>query len=363
MRGVAERRIPLDRQITDEMYFCLACRACESACPAGVRYGHLIESMRADIAARHARPPATRVLQRLFLRRLIGSTSALRAASGALRFYQRRGLQSVIRRSGVLRLVPGLVRAESLLPPVQEPFRPPLVVPAHGKRRGRVALFSGCIMPELFGHVNAATLKVLTRNGFEVSIPRDQRCCGALHLHSGDLEGAKRLLRKNRRSFRIDSLDAVVVNSAGCGVALKEYDDEIAGKVRDLSEFLYDAGLRPPAGSVPIRVAYNDACHLLHGQRIAKAPRALLGSIPGLELFDLPGTQDCCGAAGIYNLTHVEMAQQLVARKVDAIRETSPDAVATGNPGCMLQIGSAVRSAGLQVEVVHPVELLARSYR
>lgn len=362
MRGVAEGRIPLDSQVVEETYFCLACRACESVCPAGVRYGHLIESMRAEIDARGARPRTTRFFQRLVLRHLIGSPWMLRAAFGALRFYQRRGLQRLLRASGLLRLLPPLARAERMLPPLPDPFRAPLVIPAEGHRRGRVAFFSGCLMPELFEPVHTATVEVLTRNGFEVAVPRNQRCCGALHLHSGDPVGAERLMRKNCRVFPLDNFDAVITNSAGCGAALKEYPNEIAPKVRDICEWLHEVGLRPPQGAVPMRVAYDDPCHLLHGQRVAEAPRAILSAIPGLELFDLPGARDCCGAAGIYNLTHADMADTLLARKIAALRDTRPDAIATGNPGCLLQIGSGVRAANLDIEVVHPVQLLARAY-
>jgi Fe-S oxidoreductase len=218
-------------------------------------------------------------------------------------------------------------------------------------------------MPELFGSANAATVEVLARNGFEVEIPRGQRCCGALSLHGGDPEGAEGLLRANRSAFRLDTVDAIVVNSAGCGAALRAYDDPIARKVRDVAEFLHEAGLRAPLGPVPLRVAYDDACHLLHGQRVGHAPRDLLRKIPQLDLVDLPGCRDCCGAAGIYNLTHPEMAERLLARKVQAVSSLRPDALASGNPGCLLQIGMGLRQAGLAVEVVHPIELLARAYR
>jgi glycolate oxidase iron-sulfur subunit len=217
-------------------------------------------------------------------------------------------------------------------------------------------------MPEVFGPVNAATLEVLARNGFEVVTPEEQCCCGALHLHAGDSEGAERLLRRNRAGFQGDDVDAIILNSAGCGAFLKEYGGEIAGKVRDISEFLHDVGLRPPIRPLRLRVAYDDPCHLLHGQRISHAPRALLRTIPGLDLLDLPRTDECCGGAGIYNLTHSQMSEQLAARKVAAIREIAPDAVATGNPSCLVQIGAAVREAGLPVEVLHPVELLCRAY-
>ena len=362
MRGVAEERIALDGDVVREAYFCLGCRACESACPAGVRFGHLIESLRAEIDRRGSRPWHRRVARRLALRRGVGSPASLRAGFALLRFYQRSGAQRLLRASGALRLLKGLGRADAMLPLVPKRFKAPVLAPAEGARRGRVAFFSGCVMPELFGPINAATVEVLRRNGFEVEIPGGQVCCGALHMHDGDPEMAARLHEKNRRAFRLDTVDAVVINSAGCGAVLKEYGDALASKVRDVSELLHEAGLRPPSHEVRLRVAYDDPCHLLHAQKVAAAPRALLRQIPGLELFDLPGAIDCCGAAGIYNLTHPEMSATLLARKVEALRATRPDAVATGNPGCMLQLAVGVQDAGLATEVVHPVQLLARAY-
>jgi glycolate oxidase iron-sulfur subunit len=363
MRGVAEGKLPLDELVVGEMSLCLACRACESACPAGVRYGHLVEGMRAEIDARGARGRLPRALERFALRGIVAAPRRLRALVGALRLYQRSGLQRALRASRLLALVPPLARMERLLPPLAPPHRPPRLVPAHGARRGRVAFFAGCIMPEVFGPANAATVEVLARNGFEVEIPEEQGCCGALHRHAGDPDAAERLHARNLAAFRLDAVDAVVVNSAGCGAALRDGGDAFARKLRDVTELLAQAGLREPPGPLRLRVAYDDPCHLLHGQRIAAAPRALLRAIPGLELFDLPGCKDCCGAAGIYNLTQPAMSARLLERKVEAIRETGPDAVATGNPGCLLQIASGVRAAKLAVEVLHPVELLARAYR
>ncbi|MFI5314667.1 MAG: (Fe-S)-binding protein [Myxococcota bacterium] len=362
MRGVAENRIPLDELVVGEMSFCLACRACESACPAGVRYGHLIEGMRAEIDARGARGRFQRSLERFALRGVVAKPRRLAALFRALRAYQRSGLQRALRASHALSLVPPLARMERMLPRLADPHRPPLIVPARGSRRGRVAFFAGCIMPEMFGPVNAATVAVLARNGFEVEIPAGQVCCGALHLHSGDPDAARALHARNRSAFRLDSVDAVVVNSAGCGAALKEMGDSFARSVRDVTEFLAAAGLRERPGALPLRVAYDDPCHLLHGQRISAAPRALLRAIPELDLFDLPGHRDCCGAAGIYNITQPAMAATLLERKLQAIRDSAPQAVATGNPGCLLQIGGGVASARLDVEVVHPIELLARAY-
>lgn len=279
-----------------------------------------------------------------------------------LRVYQWSGLQRALRASGLVRLVPPLARADALVPRLDAPHRPLAVVPGRGKRRGRVALFVGCVMPHMLPSVNRATVEALVHNGFDVEVPAGQVCCGALLAHDGDAEGAARLRERNRRAFASSGIDAVVVSSAGCGAALKEVRDGLVGRVRDVAELLVDAGLVPPRGSLPLRVAYDDPCHLLHAQRIAEAPRALLRAIPGVELVDLPGSQDCCGAAGIYNLTHPQMAGRLLARKIQALRELRPHALATGNPGCALHLAAGVRAAGLDVEVVHPVELLARAY-
>jgi glycolate oxidase iron-sulfur subunit len=267
-----------------------------------------------------------------------------------------------VQRLRLLRALPGLARAERMLPQLSAPYRPAVVYPARGERRGRVAFFRGCVMPELLGPASAASVDALVHNGFEVWIPRQQVCCGALHLHSGDPVAAARLRARNRSAFQMDGIDALITDSAGCGAALKDGRDALARSVRDVSEFLVERGLRAPSARLELRVAYDDPCHLLHGQRIAEAPRALLRAIPGLQLLDLPGHRDCCGAAGIYNLTHAEMSEALLARKVAAVRATGVDVVATGNPGCILQIAAGVRAAGLRTEVLHPVQLLARAY-
>ena len=362
MRGVAEQRIPLAGIATEEMYLCLGCRACESVCPAGVRYGHLLEGTRAEIDARSARSRLRRFVERFVLRRVVGTQRSLRALMSGLRAYQRSGLQSLVRKSRVLRVLPGLARAEAMLPELPDPHRPAAVVPALGRKRGRVAFFSGCIMPEVFGPVNEATVQVLARNGFEVVVPEQQVCCGALQIHCGDPRFAERLHESNQRAFAGHDVDAIITNSAGCGAALREMGDAMASSVRDIAEFLADVGIEPPERRLELRVAYDDPCHLLHAQRIEAAPRVLLRAIPGLELFDLPGHRDCCGAAGIYNVTHAEMAGRLQSRKVEALRQTRPDVLATGNPGCLLQIAAGVRQAGLPVDVRHPIELLARAY-
>ncbi|HME72761.1 MAG TPA: (Fe-S)-binding protein, partial [Myxococcota bacterium] len=259
------------------------------------------------------------------------------------------------------------------VPPHRDRRPLPGFVPAQGTRRGRVALFVGCVMPELFGRVNHATARVLARNGFDVIVPRDQACCGALHAHAGDADFAQRLARRNAAAFRTAQIDALVVNSAGCGAALREagewLGDEgaaLAHSVRDVCELLDAAGLRPPVpqrgGPRAVRVCYDDPCHLVHGQRVEQAPRRLLRQIPGLELIDHDDPTSCCGAAGIYALTHRAMAGAVLERKIASLAAADPDVVASGNPGCILQLRTGGARRGLRARVAHPIELLDEAY-
>jgi len=281
---------------------------------------------------------------------------------------QRLGLDGVLQK-----LMPRRLReAHSLLPRVParaERRTPPEHVPAVGELRGRVGFFTGCVMPELFGAVNAATLRVLAHNGFEVVTPPAQGCCGALHAHAGDRDYALALARRNVEVFRDAGIEALIVNSAGCGAALREVDDwlpgegeDLAALVRDVSEFLDERGLRAPERSIEGTVCYDDPCHLLHGQGVKDAPRRLLEQIPGLTLVPHADPGACCGAAGIYNLTHPEMSQAVLARKLDALGAASPDLIASGNPGCLMQLRRGVAAAGLRARVVHPIELLDEAY-
>jgi glycolate oxidase iron-sulfur subunit len=392
MRGVAEGRIPLGATLADEAYLCLGCRACETACPSGVRFGAMVELARAEVDRAGLRRGAARRLERLVLRGVVPHRRRLRALVTLLGVAQRLGLDRAL-----LPLLPaGLRGAHALLPPVpprRERTPLPERVPAEGERRGRVGFFAGCVMAELFGGVNAATLRVLARNGFEVVVPRGQGCCGALHAHAGDPERAHELARRNARAFAAAGVDRVVVNSAGCGAALRDAGrwlpgegEALSAKVCDVAELLDAAGLRPPpgraedreqgreaaaqrgaaersAGPREIRVCYDDPCHLLHGQRVGDAPRRLLAAIPGLRLVPHDDPGSCCGAAGIYNLTHREMSRAVLRRKVASLAAANPDLVATGNPGCAMQLRAGLREAGLRAQVVHPVELLDRAYR
>jgi glycolate dehydrogenase iron-sulfur subunit len=362
MRGAAEGRIPLSDVLAEEAFLCLACRACETACPSGVRFGAMVEQARERIDAAGLRGGLARRVERLALRGLVPHRRRLHLAFDLLALAQ--GLR--LDRLAAPLLPRRLREARALLPrvpPRAERRWPDPVLPARGPRRGRVALFVGCVMPELFGRVNAATARVLTRNGFEVVVPRAQGCCGALQAHAGDGPTARALARHNARVFA--DADAVITNSAGCGAALRDAGhwlpgegEGLASRARDVSEFLDAEGLRAPLGRVEASACYDDPCHLVHGQGVAAAPRNLLRAIPGLRLLphDDPGA--CCGAAGIYNLTQPAMSRAVLERKVAALAAVDPDVVASGNPGCLMQLRAGLARAGLRARVVHPVELL-----
>ena len=368
MRGVAEGRLALDATVVEEAFLCLGCRACETACPSGVGYGAMLEGTRREILRAGEHSGAAQRLERLVLRGLVPRRRRLRFAFDLLAFVQRVGLLRLL-----APLLPGSLRdASALLPPI--PARAerqllPELVPAEGARRGRVGFLSGCLMPELFGSVNAASVKVLARNGFEVVIPRAQGCCGALQAHAGDAGFAAGLARHNARVFADAGVDALISNSAGCGAALRDaghwLGDEgaaLAAQSRDVCEWLDAEGLRAPLGPLRARVCYDDPCHLVHGQRVAAAPRRLLGAIPELELVAHRDPGACCGAAGTYNLTHPEMSRAVLDRKLDSLAEADPDVVCSGNPGCLMQLRAGALRRGLRAEVIHPIELIERAH-
>ena len=369
MRAVAEGRAALGPALAEEAYLCLGCRACETACPSGVHFGRLVEGARAEVERAGLRRGLAKRVEALALSRLLPRPGRLRLAVDALALAQRLRLDRLARP-----LLPGRLReladAAPRVPPRRERRPLPARIEAQGERRGRVALLVGCVMPELFGAVNAATARVLARNGFEVVVPRDQGCCGALHAHAGAADFARALARRNVEVFRAADVDAVVVNSAGCGAALREAGSWLPGEgeglaaaTRDVCEWLDAAGLRQPEGRVEGRVCYDDPCHLVHGQHVREAPRRVLAAIPGISLVAHADPTSCCGAAGIYNLTHPAMSNAVLARKLEALGAVDPDWIASGNPGCLMQLANGARRAGLRARVVHPVELLDLSYR
>jgi len=368
MRAAAEGRVGITETFTRHLDLCLGCRACETACPSGVPFGRLLEQTRGQIERHGSRPPARQLLA-WFLLSLFPYPERLSATLAALRFYQRSGLRHLVRASGLLRLVPRVAAMEGLLPPLPPATSTelPQLIPVRAPRRGRAGLLLGCVQRFLFPHINQLTARLLSAAGYEVLIPREQGCCGALHLHAGQLAEARRLARGLLAAFDRE-VDVVVTNAAGCGAAMREYghwlhDDPraamVSRAVRDISEVLVDAEL--PLRRMEVAVTYHDPCHLIHGQRVRVQPRALLRRIPGLTLVELPDSDLCCGSAGVYNLLEPEVAGQLLELKVRRIAETGAQIVATGNPGCLLQIAKGCRERGLAVELLHPVELLGRA--
>ena len=379
VKSLAEGRIGLSDSTVRHLSLCLDCRACETVCPAGVPYGRLIEAAKAEIERQRPGGWLRRTFRWANFGLLLGHPRWLALAAAGLRAYQASGLQTLVRKSGVVRLLPGTLAAwEALLPRLPDAAaRAPLppLTPAEGARRGRVAMLTGCVQSVVFGSHNRATARVLAKNGWDVVAPPGQGCCGALNAHGGDHERALEMARRTIETFEAERVDAVVVNTSGCGAHMKAYGALLADDaawaerarrfstgVRDISEFLAGAPLSGPLRPVPMTVTYHDPCHVVHGQKIRSAPRALLAQIPGLRVVDLTESDWCCGSAGIYNLTEPEMAGRLLRRKVRHVLATGATAVVTANPGCILQIQQGLRTAGSPVEVLHIVEILDRAY-
>lgn len=373
---VNDGKLEIGKVFVHHMDTCLDCRACETACPSGVEYGKLIESARGEIAQKFQRPLFSRFVRDFVYRRLLPYPNRIAIAGRLARFYQRSGLQALARRSGFLR-VAGLAERERLMPAASREFffsRLGQTFPAYGPRRARVAFFGGCIAQVSFAELNDATIRVLQANGCEVVVPKGQLCCGALCVHAGVRDVAQDLARQNIAAFLAENCDAIITNAAGCGSTLKEYQhlfasestehasaENFRAKVRDVTEFLASLGLSASLGELAMRITYQDSCHLLHGQKISAAPRELLRKIPGIQLREMALSDQCCGSAGVYNVTETRAALDLLEIKMRSARETGAEAIVTANPGCMLQLraGSEIHSTGQKV--FHVVELLDRS--
>jgi glycolate oxidase iron-sulfur subunit len=382
MRSIADGNLEATRTFADEMYFCLGCLACMTACPAGVNYAELFEHARAEAEQSGALASPRRNFIRSFtLRWLFMDLHRLQLVGHILRLYQQLGLQTLIRRSGLLKLLPRRLRElEAMTPAVQDRFSAELIdpiTPAVGQKKYRVAMLLGCAQDLIFSDVNVDTVDVLACNGCEVVTPPAQHCCGSLHAHNGEWELAQQLARRNIDQFPPGDFDAIITNAGGCGSHLKHYAKLLEGdavyearahewdrKVKDIHEWLAQTGVVPPPDCDKAQVVtYHESCHLCHGQKITSQPRQLLKAIPGVKLVELFESNWCCGSAGIYNLTQPEMAGQLLDRKMKYIRATNCTVVATGNPGCLLQLVNGAMKEGLALRVVHPVTLLAEAYR
>ena len=380
MKGVYDGDIALDASVVAHFDACLGCMACVTACPSGVRYDVLIESTRATVEAQAPRAPLDRAFRTLIFA-LMPYPARLRLLAFPLVAYAKSGLQGFVRRSGLLRLLPPrLAQLDALLPPLSfadlRRDAPVFTAAKDGRVRAKVGLVAGCVQRAFFPNVNAATVRVLGAEGCDVSVPAGQGCCGALSLHSGRLDEAKRFARALIERFEGAPVDTIVVNAAGCGSTLKEYGELFAGepayaerarafsaRVRDVNEFLATLEPQAPRGRIERRVAYHDACHLAHAQRVREAPRALLRSIPGLELLEIPQGEMCCGSAGTYNLFAPESAHRIGERKADNVASVAPDLLASANPGCTLQIQSILRERGATLPAAHPIELLDAAIR
>ena len=386
MRAIADEEISLTRTFAKEMYFCLGCLACATACPAGVNYAELFEVARADIEASGVlNNPQRNFIRWLAVKFIFTRPRLLRFAGRLLYFYQIGGLQELVRSSKLTALLPKRLRdLEPLTPSVNRHFSDSLIreieTPTH--RRYRVGLLTGCVQDLIYSDVNRDTADVLLAHDCEVVTPRRQFCCGSLHSHNGELELAREMARRNITMLEktvgsLDQLDAIITNAGGCGSHLKNYkhllqDDPVysaraavwSSKLKDIHEWLAAIGIRRPTVAVKTEtITYHESCHLCHGQKITRPPRELLQAIPGLELVELPESNWCCGSAGIYNIVQPEMSQKLLNRKLENVQKTGAAIVASANPGCSIQLEAGLRKAGGSTKVKHPISLLAEAFR
>jgi glycolate oxidase iron-sulfur subunit len=383
IKGVAEGTLSISREFVYEMNFCLDCQACETSCPAGIKYGSLIEAARAQIYQEKYEGWLVHYSKKILLSWLIVSNSRLKCAAKLLRLIQTSYIQSLIGFGKVFRVFPRkLLNSNSLAPKISKSYSSDTLcekITPNIHTRYKVILLTGCIMDVAFAHVNEDTVQLLLRHGCEVIVPREQQCCGSLQAHNGDIAGARRLAQHNTELFSRYNFDYIVVNSAGCGAYMKEYgkifrDDilfakkanSISKRVRDLTEFLNETGFHPASNrnENPFfgkKVTYHDACHLVHAQHISEQPRKLIKSIAGIEYIELRESTWCCGSAGIYNITHYNDSMQILRRKIDNIKQASPDIVITGNPGCLIQILHGLNQEKMRIELLHTATFLRRA--
>jgi glycolate oxidase iron-sulfur subunit len=385
MRAIADNELEVNETFADEMSYCLGCLACQTACPAGVNYAELFETARADIERSGVNAaPARGFWRAITLHFLFMRPDALRLAGALMRIYQRSGLETMVRRLGLVRLAPAtLRRLEPQAPRIAPAFSNRLIreheMPA-APERFRVAMLTGCIQDLVFPDVNRDTVDVLLANGCRVFTPPEQPCCGSLHAHNGETNLAVKLARRMIDLFPPDEFDAIITNAGGCGSHLRHYSGLLDGdpqyaararewdaKVKDVQEWLAEIGCRAPAAApfdTPTTVTYHESCHLVHGQKVTRQPRSLLRLLPDTTLVELPESTWCCGSAGVYTITQPDQADLLLKRKTGNILSTPATIVATANPGCQLQIARGLKNEGAAgVDVVHPMTLLAKAYR
>lgn len=388
MRAVVDERLPLTDKVRHHLELCLDCRSCETSCPSGVQYGRLLEPFKVDMHNLATAPSESAAsttstkpdwFHRWILHGLFPSRTRTKWALKPARLMQQLKIDRLLNFTRLTRLLPERLQRMQRQLPTLKPSGPslPQHLPAIGTRQATVGLFVGCVADAMFRHIHWATVRVLQQNGCDVVIPTQQNCCGAIHYHSAAAEPAAKLMEQNVAAFDVSALDAVIVNVAGCGAMLKDYKhiaeeitSPIAGNldgfvesIQDINEFLAKLPIQTPTGRIEATVVYQDACHLQHAQKIKQQPRQLLNMIPGLTLVDCDESELCCGAAGSYNLTQPEMSDRLGNRKLDHLLQSNPDIIASANAGCSLQLQALLKERGLNIPVVHPIELLDISYQ
>ena len=378
IKAVAEGELAITPNFVYSMEFCLDCQACVTACPAGVEYGQLVEAAHYHIEEWKKERGDVPLIKRIALNGLFRNQSYLRLLGFFMRVYQKSGLQWLVQESGLLKLFSRKMHNLSymLLPVPKRKAYPTLKQAETSRKRGKkVGILTGCVQDIFFNRVNHDTIEVLAYNGYEVITPPEQQCCGSVHGHNGDLPMAKHLARRMIDVFEKNEVDYVVVNSAGCGAFMKEYDQLLAddphyaerarrfvSKVKDVTEFLVQEGYEQPQNPFPEKVTYHEPCHLAHTQKIKEPPRQIIRSIPGVQYVELPESDWCCGSAGVYNITHYDTSMELLSRKIDNIKKTGAKYVVTGNPGCLIQLIYGKKKFNLDFELIHPVSLLHKSY-
>ncbi|MEH7124942.1 (Fe-S)-binding protein [Bacillus sp. JJ1773] len=378
IKAVAEGKLEVNEQFMDPVFACLDCRACTTACPADVDVGGLIEEARGQIRQAIPLKGWKGTVSKFFLHGLFPHHSRLNTLGGMLKFYQKSGIQKVVRKTKLINIMPEhLVQMEAIMPEVnksvRKKYKNQTVIKAKGETKREVAMLTGCIMDVMFSDINESTINVLTRNGNDVRIPANQTCCGALHVHAGDRDMGRQLAKQNIEAFK--DAEKVIVNAAGCGCMMQEYSElfreepewhkkaeEFSKKVVDISKHLHDTGYEKPKAEVRKRITYHDACHLAHGQGVRKEPREILLDIPGVEMVHMPNADRCCGSAGIYNITNPEMADSVLESKMENVPD-DVEMISMGNPGCMLQMAVGVQKYGRNQKIVHTVQLLDWAYQ
>jgi glycolate oxidase iron-sulfur subunit len=379
IKSVAEGKLTVNEQFMDPVFACLDCRACTTACPADVDVGGLIEEARGQVRQAIPLTGWKGAVSKFVLNDLFPYQNRLNTIGSLLKFYQKSGMQTVVRKTGLMNIMPEhLAAMEAVMPEVKQPIRKKYknktVIPAKEETKHQVSFLTGCVMDVMFSDINDSTINVLTRNGNDVTIPQKQTCCGALHVHAGDRETGRKLAKQNIEAF--ENAEKIIVNAAGCGCMLKEYPElfrevdtewhdraeEFAAKVEDISKYLHDTGYEKPKAEVKTRLTYHDACHLAHGQGVRQEPRDILLDIPGVVMVHMPNADRCCGSAGIYNITNPEMAGAVLESKMMNVPE-DVEMISMGNPGCMLQMAMGVEKYGRSQKIVHTVQLLDWAYQ